>query len=173
MNTSQQPDSGNRAVRITLLGVGAFALLLFVFLGWILWQSPMRTTLQCVRSSNVCKLTQLRRNQSHTWPVALDSLAGARLVYPLHGVGSARGPGSYQVYLYDRHANYYFTEYNSFSAAEAVNKKINGFLTDKNQSELVIVHDESNLNLVAWILMIIMPAFIISMLVFAWRKLPS
>jgi hypothetical protein len=172
MNTSQQPDSGNRAVRITLLGVGAFALLLFVFLGWVLWQNPIRTTLQCLRSTNTCKLTQLRRNQSHTWPVALDSLAGVRLVYPVHYVGSARGSGSYQVYLYDRHANYYFTEYDSFLAADAVKKKINGFLTDKNQPELVVVHDESSLNVLAWILMIIMPAFVIGILAFAWYKLP-
>lgn len=157
-------------MRITLLGVGAFAMVLFAFLGEILWQNPTRTTLQCRRSTNICKLTQLRRNQSHTWPVALDSLAGARVVYPVHGVGNRGGPGGYQIYIYDWHANYFFTEYDSISAADAVNKKINGFLTDKNQPELVIVRDESNLNLVAWILMIVMPIFVIGMLLFAWRK---
>ena len=169
MNTNPQPATSNRAVRITLLGVGAFALVLFVFLGLVLWQNPVRTILQCSRATNLCSITQARHNQTQTWPVALDSLTGARVVHT-SSVG-LRGAGGYQVYLQDAHASYYFTVYNTLTSAAAAVKSINDFIAESAQPELVIVHDESSMNTLAWILMIFMPLLVIGMLVFAWRKL--
>jgi hypothetical protein len=167
MNANLQTVTDKRAVRITLLWIGIFALIVFVLLVVTLWRTPVVTTLRCTRKNNLCTFTQMRRNQTQNWPVALASLRRAHVVFPSH---RGRGVGGYEVYLDGTHANYYFSIYNSLEEAAAVVDSINKFFADDTQPELVIEHDESSLNSLAWVLMIIMPVFVIGMLVFAWRR---
>jgi hypothetical protein len=171
VNANLPPADSNRAARITLLCVGIFTLVLFVFLGVILWRNPVVTTLRCSRENNLCMFTQIRRNRAQNWPVALDSLSEAHVVYPKRG-NRGRGVGGYEVYIRGTRGDYYFAIYDTLSAATSVAGSFNAFLANGAQSGLFIVRDESSMNALAWILMIAMPVFIIGALVFAWRKLP-
>ncbi|MGH8320989.1 MAG: hypothetical protein ACRESI_03435 [Gammaproteobacteria bacterium] len=173
MTTTLKSPASNRAVRITLVAVGTFAVLLFVFLGVMLWQNPTKTTLRCTRATNACTLVQIRRDGMHSWPLALNSLINAHIVYPVHSVGLRGAPAGYEVYLHGTHGDDYITIYNTLSGATSMVLSINEFLAHGAQPELVIVHDESTVNTVAWILMLVMPLFVIGMLVFAWHKTAS
>ncbi|MGH8413690.1 MAG: hypothetical protein ACRESX_03060 [Gammaproteobacteria bacterium] len=97
----------------------------------------------------------------------------AHVVYPVHSVGLRGAPAGYAVYPHGTRGNDYFTIYNTLSGATSAVPNVNGFLANGAQPELVIVHDESTMNIVAWILMIVMPLFVIGMLVFAWSKTAS
>jgi hypothetical protein len=173
MNINSQQKSSNRNVRITILVVGVFAIMLFVFLGTQLLNNPSITVLQCTRANNSCTLTLTMQKQTKTFTFKLNTLIGARVVYPLLGVGSAHGSSGYQVYLYSKQTHFYVTEYNSLSDANSAKKKINEFLLDKSQPELIVGQDEGGMNAMAWILMGIMPLLVIGALTFAWRKLKN
>ncbi len=171
MNTAMPRRSNSRAVRVTLSAIGIFVITLFVFFGMLMLHAPANPLMQCQRATNQCELTVTQQNHTQKVPLAVSSLRGARVFNPTNTKSQADSSvNEYRVVLYSGPTNYFVAGYGSSSAAEAARKKINDFIVNKNQAELVLTKNQDSMATAAWSVLVVMSLVVIGMLVSACRK---
>ncbi len=163
---SAQPRSSNRTIRISVAAAGIFILAVCLFFGMRVLHAPGRTVMQCKRATNECQLVRNEQNKIQMMSVRLNTLTGARVVYPTHTDTSS----DYQVYLYAVGTHYLVATYKSLSSADDAKQKIIDFITDKTRAEFVLGQSQDSLDTAAWVVLVIMSLVAAGMLLSAWRK---